>query len=258
MRILSLNTWGGQRYHKLLEFVASHARPSHPHAVDVFCFQEVFDTTGGPAESNGARMNLMSELERVLLSYRSFYAPSEGGADYQGNVSFPVSYGLAMFVVEGYKMGRMGSHFVHHGQTSGDKFCKKPRNVQYVELCAGKDAMTVYNFHGVWNGNGKGDSEDRLLQAGNIRAVLDKTPKRSVLIGDFNLTPETESMRMLEGANMRNLIKEYKVESTRTALYQKPTKHADYALVSRDMKVAAFTTIDNDVSDHQALYVEVY
>jgi endonuclease/exonuclease/phosphatase family metal-dependent hydrolase len=52
-----------------------------------------------------------------------------------------------------------------------------------------------------------------------------------ILCGDFNLRPETKSMARVK-AGMRDLIDEFNITSTRTALYDKPERYADYIFTS--------------------------
>jgi len=77
-----------------------------------------------------------------------------------------------------------------------------------------------------------------------------------VLCGDFNLLPDTESLKRLEGIGLRNLIKEYGITSTRTSFYDKPAKFADYALVSEGIEVKDFKILPDEVSDHSPMYLE--
>ena len=55
---------------------------------------------------------------------------------------------------------------------------------------------------------------------------------------------------------MRNLIKEYRITSTRSHFYESDVRFADYVLVSPEIKVRDFRVLDDVVSDHLPLYVE--
>lgn len=110
-------------------------------------------------------------------------------------------------------------------------------------------------MHGLWNGKGKTDTAERILQSQEIKSFMDSVDGEKVLCGDFNLLPGTESVKILEDG-MKNLIKEYDVGSTRTSLYTKPEKHADYIFTSPDLNVVDFKVLPNEVSDHSALYLE--
>ena len=89
-------------------------------------------------------------------------------------------------------------------------------------------------------------------------AELIKTIEGEVVIcGDFNLLPDTKSIKMLEEAGLVNLIKEYRITSTRTSLYSKSEKFADYIFVSKGVSVKDFKVLSDEVSDHTPLYLEL-
>ncbi len=73
----------------------------------------------------------------------------------------------------------------------------------------------------------------------------------------FSAMSNTQSIKILEDADLRNLVTEYGVTSTRTSLYKKPEKFADYIFVSKGVEVLDFKVLPEEVSDHAALYVEI-
>ncbi|MBP8994985.1 MAG: hypothetical protein KBG30_14410 [Bacteroidales bacterium] len=84
---------------------------------------------------------------------------------------------------------------------------------------------------------------------------MDNFNGAKILCGDFNVAPDTKSMEILE-TSMNNLVKEYKVTTTRSHLYTKEHKFADYILVSPEIKVKKFEVIQDVVSDHLPLMLE--
>ncbi|MEK7090454.1 MAG: endonuclease/exonuclease/phosphatase family protein [Patescibacteria group bacterium] len=117
----------------------------------------------------------------------------------------------------------------------------------------------VGNIHGLWLSGTKDDTPKRIEQA---RALIDFVGKRSektILCGDFNLAPDTKSIAII-GAHLRDLIKEYKVSTTRNRNYADMGKYkdyiADYMFVSRDVNVKNFWVLPNEVSDHLPLLLE--
>jgi endonuclease/exonuclease/phosphatase family metal-dependent hydrolase len=102
---------------------------------------------------------------------------------------------------------------------------------------------------------GKSDSPERIAQSQKIRNFLDSIDKPKILCGDFNLRPDTESMKILE-KGMNNLIQIYDITSTRTSLYDKEEKFADYVLTSPDVVIKAFQKLFHEVSDHAPLLLE--
>ncbi len=110
-------------------------------------------------------------------------------------------------------------------------------------------------IHGLWNGKGKTDTEDRILQSQRIKKFMSTIHNPIILCGDFNLHPETDSLKMLD-ENMANLIKTHNITSTRSQYYPKEEKFADYILVSSDIKVKEFKVMQEPVSDHLPLWLE--
>ena len=55
---------------------------------------------------------------------------------------------------------------------------------------------------------------------------------------------------------MRNLIRENNITSTRTELYEKELRMADYIFVSPEVTVKDFKVLPDVVSDHSPLYME--
>ena len=113
----------------------------------------------------------------------------------------------------------------------------------------------------MWNGGPKTDTPERLEQSRRVREVLEKHAGPSLLCGDFNLLPETESVAILD-KGMCNLVRDHRVKSTRTPLYrhyENPDEpnFADYILTSPDLKVKRFQVLPDIVSDHAPLYAEI-
>jgi endonuclease/exonuclease/phosphatase family metal-dependent hydrolase len=120
--------------------------------------------------------------------------------------------------------------------------------------------MTFINFHGLWTdkkeGRGKQDIEERLEQSENILKFTSKLSNPYILCGDFNLLPDTESIKKFERAGLKNLIREYNITSTRTSYYTRPEKHADYAFVSDGIEVKDFKILPDKISDHAPMSLE--
>ncbi len=164
-----------------------------------------------------------------------------------------------MFVKKDIEIVDSGEVFVH--KTRGhnlelEALGHTAKNLQYATVRTPLEQRTIVNFHGLWNGKGKYDSDERLKQSENIITFLKTLTNPHVLCGDFNLSPETLSIAMLEGAGMRNLIKEFGVVSTRTSLYKKENRYADYILVSGGLDALDFSVLPDEVSDHNPLYLE--
>jgi exonuclease III len=249
MKIVSLNTWGGEVGTKpLVDFFAQHAD------VDVFCLQEVWN--GGEhmlkEKSAGSwlgRRNpkLLSEFIAALPEYVSYYRPH-----------FHDFYGLVTFVRKGIPVLEEGELYIYKekGFVSDVDFGNHARILQYLLIETASGPRLVGNLHALWNGRGKTDCDERLEQSDRIVAFLRGRSEPIAIVGDFNLLPTTESVKRIEAAGLRNLITEYGITSTRTSFYAKPEKFADYAFVSPEIEVQDFKVLPDEVSDHAPLYLE--
>lgn len=253
MKIISLNTWGARGgLDNLLDFFKRHTD------ADIFCLQEIWSHGGGNRMVGrkaggellvGVTTTLLQQIEKVLSNHRVFFKPH-----------FFDFYGLALFVKKDIEVQEEGDIFVYkeQGYISEEEAGNHARNIQYVTFKAKDEVRTIVNFHGLWNGKGKTDTEDRLLQSDNIISFLKNISNPFILCGDFNLRPDTKSIEKFESFGLRNLIKEYGVTSTRTSLYKKSAeKFADYALVSPDIKIINFQVLTDVVSDHAPMFLEV-
>lgn len=252
MKLISLNTWGGRAgKEKLLAFFVKNKD------VDIFCLQEIWSAPyehleGQPAGGLGIdHANIMvygmQEIRSLLDTHIAYFRPHHLD-----------NYGLMMLVKKDIDVISEGDVFVYKERgyiPEGDVGCHA-RNVQYATLATQKESRSILNFHGLWNGKGKGDSEDRLAQSDRIIQFVRTLSNPFLICGDFNLLPDTASIKKLEDFGLRNLIKEYGITSTRTSLYNKKEKFADYILISKEIIVNDFKILSDEVSDHSPIYLE--
>jgi endonuclease/exonuclease/phosphatase family metal-dependent hydrolase len=247
MKIVSINAYGGKITELLLQFLKKHSD------VDIFCFQEVYHNAQGKDMiwgTLGSNLNLLGDIKTTLPNYDPYYRPH-----------LEDWWGLAMFIKKELPVFEEGENFVH--KFKGHDPEKEPlgytaKNIQFIKTENNSKPITVLNFHGLWNGNGKSDTEDRLIQSQNIIKFIKTIKGEFVFCGDFNLSPDTESLQMISRElNCRELIKEYGITSTRTSLYTKPNKFADYVFVSNGIKIIDFKILPDEISDHAPLFLEI-
>lgn len=245
MKIIFLNTWGGRVTEPLKKFFETHQD------VDVFCLQEVWSGALKEKKDHPEEMeNLFSDVGIILNSYEKLFAPVDEGGD----------YGLAIYYRKTLLPIGFGSSMIHDKEKyfPDRDFTTHKRNLQYVTLqIEDQQKISILNFHGLWNGQGKGDTEDRLQQSEKIITFLKTINHPFILGGDFNLLPDTQSLKRLEDFGLINLVKEYGVINTRTSYYTKENKFADYILVSKGVQVEDFEVLPDEVSDHAPLYVKI-
>jgi endonuclease/exonuclease/phosphatase family metal-dependent hydrolase len=252
MKLICLNTWGGRAgSERLLAFLDSHRD------ADFICLQEVWSAPYENLEGflagadEIAQSEIMvygkQEINALLGGHKGFFHPNHLN-----------DYGLMTLVSKRLRVVASGDVFVHkeRGYVPQGNLGLHARNLQFVKVHGPWRPLSVMNFHGLWNGKGKGDSDERIAQSRRILDFLSGRPEPFVLCGDFNLLPGAESLRMLESAGLRNLVAEFGVTSTRTGLYARPERFADYILVSDGIDVRDFRVLPDEVSDHAPLLLE--
>ncbi len=273
MRLISFNIWGGKKYDNLIEFITEYSD-----STDVFCFQEVFKTDEKDIYLEYPRADLYGSLhsfspnsfayfsevitEKNLSSFFpdafNFYSQVMDEA----NIHYPElrsGFGLACFVKKGidvisfddpFIVGERGKPFLFDTGEESVSRC-----IQNLTLKKDGNLFSVLNYHGLWNGGGKFDSGDRILQSQKIRTIMDSISHPKILCGDLNLRKDTESLGILKGG-MVDLIEEYKIETTRSKLYGKPEKFADYTFVSPEIIVQNFQVPYSEASDHLPMILD--
>jgi endonuclease/exonuclease/phosphatase family metal-dependent hydrolase len=251
MKLISLNTWGGTTFDPLMEFIRREA-----HDTDIFCLQEIFHTESDTIHiGRSAQANLFTELSAALPGHVGYFDSCQDGLEPGGvSAGYHLQFGLSTFIRKDIAVARNGVTFVHRGLNAcvENDLRTMGRNAQYFELTHDNIAYGVVNFHGLWNGQGKSDSEDRLEQSRKLYECVNSISGKKILCGDFNLLPDTESIK-IASEGLRNLITEYDITSTRSSLYDKSIKFADYIFVSPDIEVESFRVYPDEISDHLAL-----
>ena len=240
MKLITLNIWGGHVHRPLIEFFNQHRD------VDVFCLQEVYHQAKETisAEDRWHHLDIFAEIAEALPEHQGYFCPIVNGI-----------YGLAAFVKKSVNVIDEGSVPIHDNPDYPGRGPTHPRILQWLKLTAQEKQYVICNIHGLWNGQGKGDSPARLLQSERICDFTSSIDVPTLLCGDFNLLPDTESIRRLE-VGMTNLITQHDITSTRTELYDKPIGYADYVLTPPDINVNHFEVLADVVSDHAPLLIE--
>jgi endonuclease/exonuclease/phosphatase family metal-dependent hydrolase len=164
-------------------------------------------------------------------------------------------YGLGTFTRKNIKVLNEGDISIHTNDNYIGSGPTHSRNMQWLECKIDQQIYSILNVHGLWNGMGKTDTPERIAQSQRIRNFMDAINHPKILCGDLNLRPDTESLRLIE-KNLQNHIQINKITSTRTSLYPKAEKYADYIFTSPEIKVLKFEVLKDEVSDHAPLLIE--
>lgn len=240
MQLITLNIWGGHVREKLLDFIKRYQH------VDFICLQEVYHRAPFKTsdEDRLVYLDILDQITECLPGHDFFFRPVVNNV-----------YGIATFIKKEIELLNEGEVIIHENPSYFGTWPRHQRNLQWVECRIQGKKYMIINTHFLWNGSGKGDSDDRIQQSQRTKDFLDSLSVPKILCGDFNLRPDTESIRILE-QGMKNLVKEYNIQSTRTSLYPKAERFADYILVSDEINVKEFKVFPDEVSDHSALWME--
>jgi len=200
MRLITLNTWGGRLAHKLIPFLAKQARTT-----DIICLQEVLDVSEFETRkqkwkdiSSATDWHAATENRLTLdLYWRIRTALPE----FNSNLSASYSSGnerLATFVKKGLAIEKClyQDLVVMRSGVYGVPF-DVGSPFQYSRVKGKGPAYNICNIHGLWQPVGKGDTPERIRQAHSWIREAKRLNGRSILCGDFNLAPDTESTAIL-------------------------------------------------------------
>lgn len=264
MKLISLNTYGGYFFEPLMDFIRLHSKNT-----DIFCFQELLDTPDNIKHTTKFRANFFSEISRALPEHTGIFAPVQHGFTPGGDTKDNVDFGLGMFIKNKFNTQNIGDLFIvgnENSYTIGETQ-SLPFKMQHAQLLIENQLLTICNTHGTaWPIN-KLDSDERLEQSKKIIDFLNSQSGEKIITGDFNLFPETKSIKMFEESNFHNLIKDYNIKSTRGTLVKQlhpeyadtPAgfqEFADYTFVSSGIKPNNYFVPDLPISDHLPLILE--
>ncbi|MEK7541238.1 MAG: endonuclease/exonuclease/phosphatase family protein [Patescibacteria group bacterium] len=259
MKIIFLNTWGGRAYEPLMQFLCGQRSTT-----DFFCLQEVFDSPDHREVSWGGRADLLAGLRRALPEHEGYFSACLHDFDGDEYTDFPLAHGNAIFAKKDLPIASRGDLLITGGGWPGrGDMHAYPHKLQYVRFERAGLRYALVNLHGMAYPGSKRDTPERLAQSRNIVDFLAGEEGEKILGGDFNLLPDTESIRMIERAGMRNLIAAYCITTTRSPFsygqYPESDRQyfADYAFVSPGIAVESFSVPQMEVSDHLPLVLEV-
>lgn len=231
MKVISLNTWEGKILEPLKSFIQKYSKE-----VDVFCFQEVLKE-----DEN----NLFDLIQKILPDFDGYFNEQVHGV------------GLATFVKKTIEVKKVDTFCILSSEETKKQngvLYHYPRIVQIISL---KNIdVNIFNFHGI-PGAMKEDTIVRKLQSERLQRILDNYTGNKILVGDFNLSPNTNAIGVLENM-LNNLMKNSDAKTTRTKLYEKRDilPFADYIFVSPNLKINSFNVLPDEVSDHLPLIVD--
>lgn len=263
MRLVSINAWGGNILEPLLDYLET-TRP------DIVLLQEVTSAVDPSPERLSFKghgwdlpqaADLHAMVANVLPEHQAMFAPAMQGELFDNDDrAYRSRFGLASFVHRDFAIVGQVQDFVH-GAYRPDAWGEPPvpRNMHALRLhdATSGRAFVVGHLHGLRDLAGKHDTPARFEQARrvlDIIALLRRPGEAAIFGGDLNLLPESESFAIWRKAGFTDLVTSRGFTDTRTELYQKSQRFADYLLVSPQVEVDAFEVpAEPVVSDHRPL-----
>ena len=266
MKITCLNGWGGKLHKDLLTYVEATAP-------DILCLQEVIHSPESEKDwltyRDGdhvlpQRANFFRDVSSTLPDHLAIFCPAAQGILWDRDRQIPSQWGLATFVHRSLPIIGQVQGFVHKAYSPfgyGDHPRSRSAHGVRVYDYASKRSVSITHMHGLRDPHGKMDTPDRAEQA---RKLLDLSRQVSrpedvvVICGDFNVEPDSETLAILAGTGLKELVTGRGFDSTRNPQYKKPGRFADYMLVNREEVVKSFdVSHDPEVSDHCPLVLEL-
>lgn len=262
MKITYFNTWNGVQKNEYINFITTQSDVN-----TILCLQEVSSYPTEVTGKRGAMLNGWEKTKSLIPNHVGFHAVRQSDWDDEPDISDPSPWGLCLFVPNTIPLLEYRELFIlgHRNSATttidGDEI---PVLIQGGKIIHNTKLLWILNIHGYYAGSGIGkhDTEKRLEQSRRIVEFLKQLDGDIILGGDFNLDPDTESIKMLEDFGLRNLIKEYNIPTTRTSFYseekRKKWPHADYVFVSKNIEVKSFVVdADSVASDHAPMFLEI-
>ncbi len=225
MKLISLNTWGGIAFNPLMDFIKKHSS-----STDFFCFQEMLSTDSDIKtifKEHEIRVNLLEEIKKVLPEYDYFFIPSLTGFDPYDvhkledikKVDFDLKFGLVVFYRKNFAVSNKSFETIYQVDTDNFDFSIADFStiLQHLSFDLNGKILNIFNFHGATFPGNKLDSDFRIKQSKKIKEFIESKSGAKILVGDFNLMPETKSIKILD-LILKDLIKEFNIEKTRSRL----------------------------------------
>ena len=239
---------------------------------DIICLQEVTRKVDDSALGSFISKSVIDKAAPELTY--SFYAPNWALKDFKqnnfhGKKVFQHDFGgfieYGNYIKSRFKIIEGKSIFVQQHfsyltdwEYVSDHPGEEPRMVQIADLkMEGTQKLRILNYHGIWSKNKQGTKRTKSA-CQKLTQLAYEVAYPSIICGDFNLFPDTESIKILKDS-FRSLVDEYKIMFTRpksNELSVAKRNVVDYIFVSEEIEVKTFKVIDSDVSDHLPLLLE--
>lgn len=227
MKIIFLNTWNCKVEEPIKEFIKQNLSDT-----DVFCFQEAYE------KAKWIFKDILSDF--VLIE------------DYK-HIDDTDNFPQATYVRKNVGLTSQKSLF---------KDIDKLGFALHTQINYKNEIINICNVHGVSKPGDKQDTPSRILFSQEIIKYYKNLGGLKIIGGDFNLEHNTQSVNLFEENGYINLIKKYKIPTTRNRFvwdkYPDNKQYfSDYVFVSPEVKIKCFDVPNIEVSDHLPIILEI-
>jgi endonuclease/exonuclease/phosphatase family metal-dependent hydrolase len=241
MKILQLNIWGGKLGKQIIELLLRE-KP------DVVCFQEALQFPG----DENLFVTTLEQITAATSFPHSFFSPSFSFKLMKRNAEWGNAIISRTPFLEKQAQFTRGEFTNDFDILDGDY---NMRNLQHVLVEVDGKRIHILNHHGhhiMQHKNGDGET---MRQCRIIADYVKELEGSVVLTGDFNLSPQSESLQQINNVLVNQCLVN-KVKTTRTLLTHK-TEVCDFIFTSQDIQVQNFAVFEDIASDHSALSIEI-
>lgn len=245
IKFVTLNIWDGGR---LFDNAVAFIKKEDP---DIVAMQEVYDGRNPKFENRFRTMDVFKKEFTYSAFSPVFLDTQDIGNVEQGNAifsKFPISNPSVIFFDTPY--GKFTSD-------NSEDFGRIPGILQQAISALNNIELNICNIHGIWGLDGE-DNERRLkMSKAIIREIKNK--ENVILAGDFNVKPNTQTIRNIE-SHLKNIFKD-ELETTFNMKHKDNTGYAtsvvDMIFVSKRFEIVDRYAPNVDVSDHIPLVCEL-
>jgi endonuclease/exonuclease/phosphatase family metal-dependent hydrolase len=200
----------------------------------------------------------------ALTDHVATFCPAAQGELWNGERALPSQWGIATFVHRRLPIIGQGQGFVHKDYSAhgyGDHPRSRVAHSVRLHDRDGDRTICITQMHGLRDPKGKHDTPERADQARRFLRLSEQTSRPGdlrVLCGDFNVEPASATLALLTGAGFVELVTTGGFPGTRTSLYSRPGRFADYLLIDRAEAIKGFDVpMEPEVSDHCPLILDL-